>query len=99
MIALEAEQSLRFESGCRVRIICLFGCLWVTTEGDPVDHFLQRGESIAITGARLSLVSAWEPAVVKVQALAPGHSSPNWSSPLKWNSWRWPLRRRACCLP
>ncbi|MCW5620678.1 MAG: DUF2917 domain-containing protein [Burkholderiales bacterium] len=93
MIALEVEQSLRFESGCRVRIICLAGCLWVTQQGDPVDRFLQQGDSMVLAGTGLGLVSAWEPAMVEVQAIAPRRGM------LHWAGWHRMLGRRACCLP
>jgi hypothetical protein len=66
MIALEREASLRVESGSRVEIACMSGVLWITHEGDVRDLFLARGESLVSPVRGVTLVTALEPATVRV---------------------------------
>jgi hypothetical protein len=66
MIALEREASLRVEAGTRVEIACLAGVVWITDAGDPRDLFLACGESLVLRPRGVTLVTALEPATVRV---------------------------------
>jgi hypothetical protein len=66
MIALEREASLRVEPGTPVEIACLSGVVWITHAGDPRDLFLAPGESLVLPLRGLTLVTALEPATVRV---------------------------------
>jgi len=66
MIALEREASLRVEPGTRIEIACLSGVLWVTQEGDWRDLFLGPGESFNLLARGVTLVTALEPASVRL---------------------------------
>jgi hypothetical protein len=66
MIALQREASLRVEPGSRVEIACLSGVVWVTHEGDTRDLFLAHGESLVPPVRGMTIVTALEPATVRV---------------------------------
>ena len=66
MIAMEREASLRVEPGMRVEIACLSGVVWITQQGDLRDLFLAPGESIELLPRGRTLVTALEPALVRV---------------------------------
>jgi hypothetical protein len=66
MIGLERDASLRVKPGARVEICCLSGAVWVTQEGDPRDLFLASGESLALSPRGVTLVTALEPATLRV---------------------------------
>ena len=66
MIALEREASLRVEPGTRVEIACLSGVVWITHAGDARDLFLAPGESLVLPPRGVTLMTALEPATVRV---------------------------------
>jgi DUF2917 family protein len=78
MIALEREASLRVEPGSRVEIACLSGVVWVTHEGDTRDLFLARGESLVPPTRGVTMVTALEPATVRVLDCAEQRSATRW---------------------
>lgn len=67
MQALEKDQTLRLEGTGPVRVICLFGMLWVTRPGEARDLFLARGESVRLERTAGVVVSGFVAAVVGVQ--------------------------------
>jgi len=69
MRALEEGEELRLDERTRLRITCLFGVVWITRPGDPVDHFLSRGESLELRCAPRTLIAGFTPAVVSVKSL------------------------------
>ena len=80
MIALEREASLRVEPGSRVEIACLSGVVWVTHEGDTRDLFLARGESLVPPTRGVTMVTALEPAAVRVLDCGERRSSSHWGT-------------------
>ena len=78
MIALEREASLRVEPGSRVEIACLSGVVWVTHEGDTRDLFLAHGESLVPPIHGVTMVTAIEPATVRVLDCTEQRSSSRW---------------------
>lgn len=78
MIALEREASLRVEAGSRVEITCISGVVWITHEGDTRDFFLARGESLVPPGRGVTLVTALEPATVRVLDYAEDRLAARW---------------------
>ncbi len=34
---------------CQLQILCGAGVLWITQDGDPEDHILERGERFTVT--------------------------------------------------
>jgi hypothetical protein len=79
MIALQREASLRVEPGSRVEITCLSGVVWVTYEGDTRDFFLAHGESLVPPVRGVTMVTALEPATVRVLDYAEQRSSRWWT--------------------
>jgi len=67
LIGLQAEESLRIESGTAVQVSCLSGVLWITREGDPTDGFVAAGQSVRLTPRGLTLLTALQPALLRVQ--------------------------------
>lgn len=47
------------------RIGCLAGRLWITADGDPCDHVLERGESFELQGPAPVLVYALADSVLQ----------------------------------
>lgn len=82
MIALEREASLRVEPGSRVEIACLSGVVWVTCEGDTRDFFLAHGESLVPPTRGVTMVTALEPATVRVLDCAEQRSASRWCTGL-----------------
>jgi hypothetical protein len=81
MIALEREATLRVEPGTRVEIACLSGVVWITHAGDVRDLFLAPGESLVSPLRGVTLVTALEPATVRVlDRPAQRHSALQWWS-------------------
>jgi Protein of unknown function (DUF2917) len=79
MIALEREASLRVEPGTRVEIACLSGVVWITHAGDARDLFLAPGESLVLPLRGVTLITALEPATVRVlDCAAQRHSALGW---------------------
>ena len=80
MIALEREASLRVEPISSVEITCLSGVVWVTHEGDTRDLFLAHGESLVPPMEGVTMVTALEPATVRVlDCPQPRSSFPWWT--------------------
>lgn len=69
MRALEEGEVLRLHGRKAVRVTCLFGVVWITRAGDPVDHFLARGESVELSGASRTLIAGFSASVVSVKLL------------------------------
>jgi hypothetical protein len=67
-IALEEDQAcsmlLRI-AGARVH--CLSGAVWVTREGDPVDHVLEAGEAFVSEGVGRLAIMALRPSCIRVE--------------------------------
>jgi DUF2917 family protein len=80
MIALEREASLRVEPGSRIEIACLSGVVWVTHEGDTRDLFLAHGESLVPPMRGVTMVTALEPATVRLLDCAEQRSAARWWS-------------------
>lgn len=79
MIALERDASLRIQPGTRVEIACLAGVVWITDAGDPRDLFLARGESLVLSLRGVTLITALEPATVRVvECAAPSQAPATW---------------------
>jgi len=79
MSALEREASLRVEPGTRVEIACLSGVVWITHAGDPRDLFLASGESLVLPPRGVTLITALEPATVRVvDRAAQRHTALRW---------------------
>ena len=66
MISLEAEASLRVEQAAQLEVVCVAGVVWVTQEGDLRDLFVAAGESLTLSPRGLTLVTALEPALVRI---------------------------------
>ena len=66
MINLEAEASLRVEQAAELEIVCVAGVVWITQEGDLRDLFVAAGYSLTLSPRGLILVTALEPAAVRV---------------------------------
>jgi len=73
--ALPRRQLRRFEPGTVRRLHCVSGALWVTIDGDPVDHVLQAGESIEATGRDVLIAYALQPSVLSTSCAKPAFSS------------------------
>ena len=79
MIALEREASLRVAPGTRIEIACLSGVVWITHAGDARDLFLAPGESLVLPLRGVTLVTALEPATIRVlDCAARRHSAVRW---------------------
>jgi len=50
---LPRHQALALAGGSGIRLLVLEGRLWATRSGDPQDHFLGPGDSLADLGVRL----------------------------------------------
>ena len=98
-IALEPEEPLRLQGGTTLEIACLSGVVWITQQGDLRDLFLAPGESIRLELRHLALITALEPAAVKVRhgVLSGAASAPSKRSGLVrsrsrvqglWSRWR-----------
>ena len=66
-IGLDREESLRLRRGTTLEVVCLSGVVWITQEGDLRDLFLAPGESIRLRLRGVALITALEPAAVKVR--------------------------------
>ncbi len=67
-IALEKDQAcsmLLRVAGARVE--CLSGRVWVTREGDPVDHVLEAGEAFVSRGVGRLAMMALRPSCIRVE--------------------------------
>ncbi len=74
-IALEKDQAcsmLLRVAGARVD--CLSGRVWVTCEGDPVDHVLEAGEAFVSGGVGRLAMMALRPSCIRVEKR--GRTSP-----------------------
>jgi hypothetical protein len=50
MISLGRREVLVLSGeACQRQILCGAGVLWITQDGDPVDHILERGERFTVT--------------------------------------------------
>ena len=97
MIALEREASLRVEPGTRVEIVCLSGVVWITQQGDLRDLFLAPGESLELLPRGRTLVTALEPALVRL--VDAGTASPaRRPSPGRFSAWWSRLRARTTAV-
>ena len=66
-VGLDREESLRLQGGTQLEVACLFGVVWITQAGDLRDLFLAPGESMRLALRGLVLITALEPAAVKVR--------------------------------
>lgn len=57
----------RFTRPRGLRLACVRGELWITVDGDPVDHVLAAGEHVEPTDSRHVLVYGLGDAVLRVQ--------------------------------
>lgn len=57
----------RFTRPRGLRLTCVRGDLWITVDGDPVDHVLAAGEHFEPTDSRRVLVYGLGDAVLRVQ--------------------------------
>ena len=56
--------------GCRRHLIrCLYGCAWVTVEGDIADKVLAPGQTVIIPARRLALVTGMDHCTVEISDL------------------------------
>lgn len=56
-ISLARREVLVLESvECQLQILGGAGILWITQEGDPEDHILERGECFTVTRAGLVVI-------------------------------------------
>ena len=76
-----------------VRLVVESGRVWLTQAGDPVDHVVGCGESVAIAAGARALVGAEGPVRL---ALAPQRAG--WAGALR-AAWRRVAARRAQRLP
>lgn len=67
MIELKPQMSLALRRRHANGIDCVAGVLWVTRTGDPRDHFLYPGDSLAL-GTGLTVVTALSAATVRLAA-------------------------------
>lgn len=67
MIGLDTAQSLRVDPGARVWISCASGVVWITQEGDIRDLFLANGEELFLSARGVALLTALEPALLRVE--------------------------------
>lgn len=75
---LAAEQCLRIASRRPIEIECLDGLLWVTQSGDARDLFVASGGALLLLPGDLTLVTALEPAAVRVRELPLVAGAPRW---------------------
>ncbi len=66
MVKLRHEESMRVKRSGKTRITCIAGVAWVTNQGDLRDFILRRGECLDV-GSGLTVITALEPTVVKVE--------------------------------
>ena len=66
-IGLDSEESLRVARGTSLDIFCLSGVVWITLEGDLRDLFLAPGESMLLERRGMVLITALEPAALKIR--------------------------------
>jgi Protein of unknown function (DUF2917) len=65
-VALRRNQSLPVPSEPGVQILVVFGCVWITQEGDVRDYILSSGEHMLVTKPGLTLVLALEDSTVSL---------------------------------
>ena len=78
IINLQPDECLRIESGAAVQVGCLCGVLWITREGDPVDSLVAAGQTMRLAPRGLTLVTALEPALLRVQDPPPKAETHPW---------------------
>lgn len=66
MISLETEATLRVEQAAHLQIACVAGVVWITQAGDVRDLFVAAGESLTLAPRGLTLMTALEPATVRI---------------------------------
>jgi Protein of unknown function (DUF2917) len=57
----------------RTEIVCAAGRLWVTEEGDSIDHFLEAGERYRVHSNGKVVVEALHDATFEILGVAAGH--------------------------
>ena len=78
-IALEARHTMALTDAAGADVEVLAGHVWVTTDGDLRDVFLESGEAHTIGRNGLTIINAVEPSVVHVQ--------PPRARPAAWKRW------------
>lgn len=85
-LLLEPQELLDLGSvRCGVNVACRSGCLWLTQEGDDLDHLLRAGEQLRVVRRGRVLLL---PLVQSQIQLLP---DPSRSAR---TSWRWPWRQK-----
>ena len=67
VLALEPGQVMTLEDAAGTRIEARSGTVWVTEEGDSVDHIVAPGETLVVTHDGRTLVQALKPAWIALQ--------------------------------
>jgi hypothetical protein len=67
VLALEPGQVVTLDDAAGTRIVARSGTVWVTEEGDRVDHIVAQGESLVVARAGRTLVQALQSAWIALQ--------------------------------
>jgi len=78
VLNLAAEQCLRITSRGPIEVECLGGLLWVTQSGDARDLFVASGGALRLLPGELTLVTALQPAALRVRELPLVAGAPRW---------------------
>jgi hypothetical protein len=65
-LGLERDQLVALRDGRGVRVACLTGALWVTQERSKADVILERGQSLVVEHAGLTLITALRSSTLRV---------------------------------
>ena len=67
VLTLEAGQVLSLDDAAGTRISSRRGVVWVTQEGEPLDHIVGPGEALVVARGGRTVVQALEAACVALQ--------------------------------
>lgn len=78
IVELARRELLELTDAPRSRIVCLRGTVWVTRHGDPEDHLLTAGQSVATDAAGNALVQGLDEAAIALETAAVARA-PGWA--------------------
>ena len=79
-IALDAGEVFTVDDAEGLRIVARRGIVWVTEEGDGVDHIVGPGDALIVAHAGRTVVQALQPAWISLGEGAAAANDNSWQS-------------------
>ena len=80
-LALETGQVLTLDDAEGLRILARAGTVWVTEEGDVMDHIVRPGDTLTVAHRGRTVVQALQPSWISIGEPAPAANAPVYAEP------------------